>query len=259
MLTNRKPAHRKGKVQLVDATSVYQPLRKNLGKKNCVLSPEQIQQTVNMFLAFEETEQSKLFPNEAFGYWKIVVERPLRLAVHVTPEKLAAFRKTTDKKLHKPADLLAGVAGGSKPHTDFNVVQQQFEAALKKVDIKLRATDLKALCAAFTWKDEAAEPVVKKRTKEGIEFEPDADLRDTEQVPLLEDGGIEAFFKREVLPHVPDAWIDHTKTQIGYEISFIRHFYKPAPLRSLEEIRADIVAIQAEAEGLIDGIVGGRT
>ncbi len=259
VLTNRKPAHRKGKVQLVDATSVYQPLRKNLGKKNCVLSPEQIQQTVNMFLAFEETEQSKLFPNEAFGYWKIVVERPLRLAVHVTPEKLAAFRKTTDKKLHKPADLLAGVAGGSKPHTDFNVVQQQFEAALKKVDIKLRATDLKALCAAFTWKDEAAEPVVKKRTKEGIEFEPDADLRDTEQVPLLEDGGIEAFFKREVLPHVPDAWIDHTKTQIGYEISFIRHFYKPAPLRSLEEIRADIVAIQAEAEGLIDGIVGGRT
>ena len=91
------------------------------------------------------------------------------------------------------------------------------------------------------------------------EYEPDSSLRDTEQVPLLEEGGIEAFFRREVLPHVPDAWIDPAKTQIGYEISFTRHFYKPQPLRTLDEIRADLEALQAEGEGLLEQIVGGAT
>jgi type I restriction enzyme M protein len=201
------PAHRRHQM--------VQPLRKNLGKKNC----------------------------------------ELRLAIHVTPGKLAAFKKDAPAKLHKAADLLAGIAGGSKPHLDFNAVQQRFASAMKKADIKLRAPDLKALYAAFTFKDEAAEPVIKKKTKDAVEYEPDTDLRDTEQVPLLEDGGIEAFFQREVLPHVPDAWIDHAKTQIGYEISFTRHFYKPTPLRSLDEIKADLEALQAEAEGLLDEIV----
>jgi hypothetical protein len=102
-------------------------------------------------------------------------------------------------------------------------------------------------------------PVVEQHGRDGratfVEYEPDPDLRDTEQVPLLEPGGIEAFFQREVLPHVPDAWIDHDKTEIGYEISFTRHFYKPTPLRLLEEIKADLEALQAEAEGLLDEIV----
>jgi type I restriction enzyme M protein len=88
-----------------------------------------------------------------------------------------------------------------------------------------------------------------------VEYEPDSTLRDTEQVPLLGEGGIEVFFRREVLPYVPDAWIDDTKTQIGYEISFTRHFYKPTPLRSLEEIQADLLALQKEGEGLLDEIV----
>jgi len=255
VLTNRKPDRRKGKVQLIDATGIYTPLRKNLGKKNSELSADQIRQIADLFLSFEETEHSKIFPNAAFGYWKIVVERPLRLAIHVTPGKLADFKADAPRKLHKAADLLAGIAGGSKPHLDFNTIQQRFASAMKKADIKLRAPDLKALYAAFTFKDEAAEPVIKKKTKDAVEYEPDTDLRDTEQVPLLEDGGIEAFFKREVLPHVPDAWIDHTKTQIGYEISFTRHFYKPTPLRSLDEIKADLEALQDEAEGLLDEIV----
>jgi type I restriction enzyme M protein len=90
-----------------------------------------------------------------------------------------------------------------------------------------------------------------------VEYEPDSDLRDSEQIPLLEKGGIEAFFRREVLPYTPDAWIDEAATKIGYEISFTRHFYKPQPLRTLENIRADIVAVQKEAEGLLDGIVIG--
>lgn len=92
-----------------------------------------------------------------------------------------------------------------------------------------------------------------------VEYEPDSDLRDTEQVPFLEDGGIEAFVRREVLPHAPDAWIDASKTVIGYEISFTRHFYKPQPLRSLDQIEADIRALERQAEGLLeDVLIGGR-
>ncbi|MBI4583211.1 MAG: SAM-dependent DNA methyltransferase [Planctomycetes bacterium] len=256
VLTNRKPAHRKGKIQLIDATGIFQPLRKNLGKKNCEFSKQQIQQIVELFLTFEQTERSKVFPNETFGYCKITVERPLRLVTHVTPEKLAAFKKTADKKLHGPAELLMAIAGGPTPHMDFNEVQQRFTSALSENGVKLQTPDLKAIYAAFTAKDEAAQPVIKKRTKHGIEYEPDPDLRDTEQVPLLEEGGIKTFFEREVLPHVPDAWVDHSKIQMGYEISFTRHFYKTKPLRSLVEIRADLEALQAEAEGLLDQIVG---
>jgi type I restriction enzyme M protein len=91
----------------------------------------------------------------------------------------------------------------------------------------------------------------------GVEYEPDTDLRDTEQVPLLENGGVEAFIRREVLPYTPDAWLDESKTKIGYEISFTRHFYKPQPLRTLEEIRADILAVEQEAEGLLDDLLKG--
>ncbi len=257
VLTNRKPPHRKGKIQLIDATAIFQPLRKNLGKKNCELSDDQIRQITELFLAFEENEQSKIFPNQEFGYWKITVERPLRLATHVTPESLAAFKVTADKRLHKPAELLAGIAGGDSPQLNFNEVRKRLGEELEVAGIKLRSTELKNLFAAFTTKDPSAEPVIKKKTKTGIEFEPDPDLRDTEQIPLLEPGGIEAFFEREVLPHVPDAWIDHSKTVIGYEISFTRHFYKPQPLRSLEEIREDILELQKESEGLLDQIVGG--
>jgi type I restriction enzyme M protein len=90
-----------------------------------------------------------------------------------------------------------------------------------------------------------------------VEYEPDSDLRDTEQVPLLEDGGIDAFFRREALPYVPDAWIDEEATKIGYEISFTRYFYKPQPLRTLEEIRADILAVEKGSEGLLSEIIGG--
>lgn len=255
VLTNRKPAQRRGKVQLIDATAIFQPLRRNLGKKNCEFSDEQIRQITNLFLAFQQTEQSKIFPNEEFGYWKITVERPLRLTTHVTPEKLAAFKESADKRLHKPADLLAGIAGGGAPHLDFNDVKQRFEAALDKLDIGLRAAEFKNLYGAFSTKDPAAEPIIKKKTKHGIEFEPDPELRDTEQVPLLEEGGIEAFFQREVLPHVHDAWIDHSKTLVGYEISFTRHFYKPRPLRTLDQIRFDLETLQDEAEGLLDQIV----
>jgi type I restriction enzyme M protein len=255
VLSNRKTKKRKGKVQLIDATSISTPLRKNLGKKNCEFSEDQIGFITKLFLDFKSTDVSKIFPNEEFGYWKIVVERPLRLAFHITKERLKAFKESAAKAWMEPLEILVKIAGMDTQHRDFNIIREQFEAELTTDGINLRAAALKNIYDAFTEKDPNAEPVIKKKTKKSVVYEPDPELRDTEQVPLLEPGGIEAFFSREVLPHMPDAWIDDSKTLIGYEISFTRHFYKPQPLRSLDEIRIDLQNLQAEAEGLLDRIV----
>ena len=283
VLTNRKPQHRKGKVQLIDATGIYQPLRKNLGKKNCELSDEQIKQITDMFLAFEETEQSKIFPNEAFGYWKITVERPLRLTTDLSVQKLERFEKACHGTGEAPlANLIGRVAKqiGPGPHLNFNVLMSACREEAGSLGVKLTAKRMTFLKSELTATDEAAEPVIKKIHKPGkvdpdplhglfevefdgklrvVEYEPDTSLRDTEQVPLLEEGGIEAFFRREVLPYVPDAWIAPSNTKVGYEISFTRHFYKPKPLRSLGEIRADLLTLQKESEGLLEQIIGGAT
>ncbi len=279
VLSNRKPTHRRGKVQLIDATKWFQPLRKNLGKKNCELSPENIRRILDTFLNFEENEQSKIFPNEAFGYWKITVERPLRLKVELTKERLTHFRMAcTDASEAPLAAFLEQVTDeiGTGPHNDFNLFSEKFEALADARDFKLSAKRRKLIQSALAVKDESAQPVIKKLHKPGkaqpdplhgryqitlqgkehvVEYEPDTDLRDTEQVPLLEEGGIQAFVRREVLPHVPDAWVDANATKIGYEISFTRYFYKPQPLRTLEEIRADIEAIERETEGLLDQVL----
>ncbi len=280
VLTNRKPALRKGKVQLIDATQWFKPLRKNLGKKNCELSPEDIQRITDAYLAFEETEQSKIFPNEAFGYWKITVERPLCLRVDLADASRARFRSACKEADDAPlADFVDGLASslGPGPHQDFNGFLTRVEGEADRQDFKLTAKRQKLLQAALAEKDEAGAPVIKKVHKPGkaepdplhglfeaavagkpfvVEYEPDTDLRDTEQVPLLEEGGIAAFFRREVLPHVPDAWVDPETTRIGYEISFTRYFYKPQPLRTLEEIRADILALEKETEGSLSEIIG---
>ncbi len=282
VLTNRKPEHRRGQVQLIDATNIYQPLRKNLGKKNCELSAEQIRQITDLFIAFRQTEQSKIFANEAFGYWKVTVERPLRLRVDLAPDARArlrqACRQAKDEGLADAADVVAERFGPG-PHRDYNAFLRAADVEAREQCGKINAKREKLLRDALTARDEEAQPVIRKIspakaepdplhglyavTLEGkprlVEYEPDSDLRDTEQVPLLEDGGIEAFFRREVLPHVPDAWIDPTKTQIGYEISFTRHFYKPQPMRSLDEIRADLLALQEESEGLLEQIVGAQS
>lgn len=281
VLTNRKPDHRKGKVQLIDATQWYKQLRKNLGKKNCELSEEDISRIVDAFVSFRESEQSKTFSNHAFGYNKIIVERPLRLKVDLSEEARTRFRKDCvgDEALASFVDRLA-VALGPGPHLDFNAFQIAAEKEAERQGVKLTAKRQKLLQTALAEKDEQAMPIIKKAYKPGkaepdplyglfevqidgkprvVEYEPDTDLRDTEQVPLLEEGSIEAFFCREVLPHVPDAWIDEQATRIGYEISFTRYFYKPQPMRTLEEIRADIIALEKETEGLLDAIiVGGR-
>ena len=225
VLTNRKPAHRHGKVQLIDATHWSTPLRKNLGKKNCELSEADITRICDTFLAFEETEQSKIFPNAAFGYWKVKVERPLRL-MGIDPDRAYAAKE------RKALKETAGRAASAPP-------------VIKK--IHRRGVDPNPLVGLF----EAT--ISGKRCV--VEYEPDSDLRDTEQVPLLEEGGIETFLRREVLPHAADAWYVPNSVKIGYEISFTRYFYKPQPLRTLEEIRADILALEKETEGLLGGIL----
>jgi type I restriction enzyme M protein len=280
VLGNRKPENRQGRVQLIDATQWYRPLRKNLGKKNCELAEEDIRKICDTFLAFEESEQSKIFPNAAFGYWKVTVERPLRLVVDLIPDAIATFRKVcTEAGEEQLAALIdkAAVQLGPGPHSDFNAFLPSFEALASKAGVKLTAKRLKLLQNSLARKDESAVPVIKKVHKSGkaeadplhgrfeatvngklcvVEYEPDSDLRDTEQVPLLEQGGIKAFIQREVLPHAADAWIDENSIKTGYEVSFTRYFYKPQPLRSLEEIRADILALEKETEGLLEEIIG---
>ncbi len=281
VLTNRKPEHRKGKVQLIDATSWFKPLRKNLGKKNCEFSAEDIQRIVDLFLSFQESDQSKIFANESFGFSKVTVERPLRLQVALSDAAKIRFRKAcVEAKDEALANLMDHVAAslGPGPHLDFNAFMAATEQRAKKQGIKITAKRQRLLQTALAEKNEDAAPIIKKVYRPGkaepnpiygrfeakvngrsqiVEYETDSELRDTEQVPLLEEGGIEAFFRREVLPHVPDAWIDETSAKIGYEISFTRYFYKPTPLRTLEEIRTDILALEKETEGLLDEIIGG--
>ena len=225
ILTNRKPAKRKGYVQLIDATQWYTPLRRNMGQKNCELSSDDVQKICHAFIDFEETEQSKIFPNETFGYWKVTVDRPLRVE-GVDPEKIHSAKEIRELK-----------ADGTK--------SESAPAVIKKVHGRnVVASPLNGLCEATI----KGKPTV-------VEYEPDPDLRDTEQIPLLHEGGIDAFLAKEVLPYAPDAWYLQEQVKIGYEISFTRHFYKPKPMRTLEEIRADILALEQESEGLLEGIL----
>ena len=350
VLTNRKPAHRKGQVQLIDATQWFNPLRKNMGKKNCELAADDIQRICDAFLAFKETPQSKIFSNAAFGYWKVKVERPLRLHSQLTRQRIetlryasgdediraALYEQLGDAVFEKPASVREQLEqllndygkgdtegdedeeGGetttkkSLPEAkkkklqndatwkrdaqlietatklskalgeglieDHNLFLERVDAALKKLGIKLSAADLKLIINAVSWRVEDAPAVIKKTHKPGkmkpdplrglfeskidgktcvVEYEPDSELRDSEQIPLLEEGGIEAFIKREVLPYTPDAWLVEADTKIGYEVSFTRHFYQPPKLRTLAQISADILALEHETEGLLSEITGG--
>jgi type I restriction enzyme M protein len=280
VLTNRKPAARKGKVQLIDATGWSDPLRKNMGKKNCELTPDHIDRIVQTFIGFSPTEQSRIFDNDEFGYWKVTVERPLRLRLDLTEDRLNALREVCALEREGPlADLAdhAAMVLGTGPHSDFNAFTSALEPLANKAGVKLTAKREKLLRSSLGTRDPEAKEVIKKVYKPGkaeadpanglfattiggkgvvVEFEADSALRDTETVPFVEPGGIEAFIAREVLPYAPDAWVDGEKTQIGYEISFTRVFFKPQPLRSLEQIRADILALEQETDGLLPSIIG---
>ena len=226
VLTNRKPEHRKGKVQLIDATKWFQPLRKNLGKKNCELGEDDIARICDTFLAFEETEQSKIFDNAAFGYWKVTVDRPLRI-VGADPNRA-----------YKAAEIKALKENGKRSEDAPPIIRK----------IHKRDAEADPRRGLFT--------ATINRRPTVVEYEPDSDLRDTEQIPLQEAGAIEAFLRREVLPYAADAWYQPDNVKIGYEISFTRYFYKPKPMRTLQEIRADILALEKETEGLLGEILG---
>ena len=226
VISNRKAEHRRGKVQLIDATAWFKPLRKNLGKKNCELSEADIDRICETFLAFKETPESKIFPNAAFGYWKVTVERPLRrkgadAGRTYSPKELKSLKETAERDEKAPPIIRKIHKKGTAP----NPLHGMFATTIDGKQVV-------------------------------VEYEPDSDLRDAEQVPLLEEGGVEAFIRREVLPYAEDAWIEKDSTKIGYEISFTRYFYKPQPLRTLDEIRADILAVERETEGLLDEILG---
>ena len=282
VITNRKPEHRRGKVQLIDATKWFRPLRKNLGKKNCELGPEDIERICQTFLDFEESEESKIFANEAFGYWKVTVERPLRLAADLSEERRDEFFDACIEAGEVGlGDAVHGIGDrlGAGPHRDFNRFLEEVKAELPRHGVKMTAKRKKLLQTALVARDETAEPVVKKSHRRGavaapiqglfevgegkrgrvVEYEPDTELRDTEQIPLQQEGGIEAFLRREVLPYAPDAWYVPGTVKIGYEISFNQYFYKPEPMRSLDEIRADILALESETEGLLAEIIGAHS
>ena len=274
VITNRKPGHRRGKVQLIDATKWFQPLRKNLGKKNCELGEEDIERICQTFHAFEETEESKIFENAAFGYWKVTVERPLRLAVDLSEERRDEFFDACiDAGDVKLGDAVHAVGDrmGPGPHLNYNRFLEMVKAEMPRPGGTMTLKRKKLLINSLAERDGAAVPMVKKVHRRGtaadpirglyevgdgvqkrvVEYEPDSGLRDTEQIPLQEDGGIEGFLRREVLPHAEDAWYVSKSVKIGYEISFNRYFYKPDPMRTLDEIRADILAVENVAEGLI--------
>ena len=226
VLTNRKPEGRRGKVQLIDATKWYRPLRKNLGKKNCELGEDDIARICDTFLAFEETEQSRIFDNAAFGYWKVTVERPLRID------------SADPNRVYKAAQIKALKETGER--------SEGAPAIIRK--IHKRGTEADPLRGLFAATVDGRSAVV--------EYEADTDLRDIEQIPLQEEGGIEAFLRREALPYAADAWYQPDSVKIGYEISFTRYFYKPKPMRTLAEIRSDILALENETEGLLAEILG---
>ena len=280
LLSNRKSPERRGKVQLVDGSQWHSPMRRNLGAKNCELAEEHIHKITDLIVNPRETEQSKIFPNEAFGYKKIVVERPLRLCGDLSSSRMEKFEIACKKEKEEGLFALVGAllkSVGEGPLRDFNVFLNTCEALGEERGVSLTAKRRRLLQAELWDVCEEGAPVIKKvhKTKnvrpnpiyglfekemdgklKVVEYEPDTSLRDTEQVPLVEEGGIEAFFLRETAPYVPDAWIDESKTQTGYEISFTKHFYKPVAMRTLEEIKADILALEEETGGLLEEITG---
>ena len=237
VLSNKKEERRKGKIQLIDATAMKSALRKNMGKKNCEFTEEIRKEIVRIFLAMEESEVSIILNNEDFGYWNVTVERPLRLRVY--PDR--AIPADTFKKSDEYDGVIAAIEKAAKtaPLDDWTVFAKA---------TKLKAAALKKIRPFITEKDPTAKP---------IEGEPDVDLRDTENIPFTYEGGIDAFMKNEVLTYAPDAWVDEKKTQVGYEISFTKYFYKPVELRPMDEILKSLKELEQETDGLLAGIMEG--
>ncbi|MGB8347086.1 MAG: class I SAM-dependent DNA methyltransferase [Ktedonobacteraceae bacterium] len=279
VLTNRKEAQRRGKVQLINATGFWKPMRKSMGDKRREISREQIGEIVKLCLSFKEGECCKIFATTDFGYRKITVERPLRLNFQASAERVARLREhktlqdlALSKKKSLPEKAAEEAAGRAQqesilamlaalPGTLFKdrpTFEKALDSALQSARLKLAPPLRKAMLAALSERDETAEIC---RDKDGNP-ESDPDLRDSENVPLSEDIG--TFFEREVKPHVPDAWInsairdhnDHQIGKVGYEINFNRYFYQYRPPRQLAEIETEIKTLETDILSLLREVAG---
>jgi type I restriction enzyme M protein len=250
IVTNRKEKRRKGKIQLLDARNSYIPMRRSLGDKRRKIGEkedgnDQIAEIVKIYGRFTESDTSKIFDNADFGYTRVTVERPLRLRYQMTEEGKTLF---LDACSHLEDDVQEiDWAMGREPLLDWNDVCARIEDLLRERKSRWKANEQKLFRSVFTQKDPAAAPVNKGGREEG--YEPDPELRDFENVPLKED--IDKYFAREVLPHVPDAWMDRSKDKVGYEINFNRHFYHYTPPRPLAEIDADLKRAEEEIVRLL--------
>ncbi len=277
VLTNRKSEERRGKVQLIDATSFWVPMRKSLGNKRRTIPLEKAVEIVGILRSFEEGEYSKIFPTTQFGYRRITVERPLQLNFQASSERIErlsderAFQKLAESKKRNPEvkareedlgrrqqekilDMLQDLPDTLfKNRPDF---EKTLKTALAKHRLKLDASLKKAVLNALSERDGTADICLDKNGNP----EPDPNLRDTENVPLSE--SVEDFFEREVKPHVPQAWIDESKRDakdgevgiVGYEINFNRYFYTYEPPRPLEEIEKDIKRVETEIMEMLGGM-----
>ncbi|MCU0288353.1 MAG: type I restriction-modification system subunit M [Acidobacteria bacterium] len=295
VVTNRKVAQRKGKIQLIDARQFYVKMRKSLGnKRNRIAAgennePDQIASITKIYGNFTNNETvkqevdgveekivvSKIFNNADFGYNKITVERPLRLNFQANAERIALldenkfFRKMVESIKKNESDRLREIDEGKKRRDEIKkllidlaqrtgeklfkdrmIFLKEIKALERESGVNLSAPELKAVIEILSQKDETAEIYRDARDNP----EADGDLRDTENVPLTEN--IESYFKREVLPHVPDAWVDHGKTKVGYEIPFNRHFYCYRAPRPLEEIEAELKGLEVEIMELLAEVTG---
>lgn len=267
IVTNRKPKDRKGKVQLVNAVGFFKKMARSLGNKRNEISDEHIAEVTKIYGAFKNGEFCKIFPNEYFGYTRVTVERPLRLNFQASPERIARLDQQSGflnlaKSKKKGKEGLKEIEEGEVFQKEIKKAlanigadkifknREKFIEAVESTGLKLKAPVMKAVLAALSERDDTADICCDKDGKP----EADAELRDAENVPLSDN--IDDYFKREVLPHVPDAWMDRSKDKVGYEINFTKEFYKYTPLRSLEDIRKDILTLEKETEGLMDEVLG---
>lgn len=278
IVTNRKEEHRRGKIQLIDATGFFTKMRKSLGNKRNEIGdgrdgkPDHIAEITRLYGDFTEGEHVRIFDNADFGYQRITVERPLQLNFVVSDERLSKVREAkqfvnlaTSKKRKDQEKVRAEIATGAKMQqpildalttlSSSGVIKNRDEFtklmrdAFKDSGVKVAPQLFKSILMALSERDDKAEICTDKKGN----IEPDSELCDYENVPLTEE--IAEYMAREVLPHVPDAWVDESKTRVGYEINFNRYFYKYTPPRPLEEIETDLKGIEKEIAGMLEVMV----
>lgn len=287
VLSNRKEEKRKGKIQLIDASGQKTPLRKNMGKKNCYLSENDSQIILDTYLNFEETEISKIFDNEEFGYYKIFVDRPLRLAANLCREKIFEIDNVYKElgigteNIHRSKFVEYGIkdnkgslvelADAKKMIAYFEILKDMtseslyfdFDDFVKKFNQFAKKREIKGLNYSSFDKTGFTSLFVERNEEAKIQMDskgniiPDPELTETEIVPFKYEGGIEAFMKEEVLPYHEDAFIREIDTKIGYEISFAKYFYKTKEIESVADIVARIKRLENETDGVLQGILEG--